>query len=239
MNAFLAALQFLTIIPVPQRVNVNGQEQGNSTVYYPLIGLILGCFLVLTPLLFATISMQIQAVMVLIVWVIMTGGLHLDGLADCADAWVGGMGSKQRSLEIMKDPAAGPVAVTVLVLVLLLKWATIHDSLDKQTVVVLLLTPVMGRLSILILMLSSHYIRPHGLGEKMLANLPETAVKILSVSGLLLGLYFLGLLATCFMLITIIIINHQAKQRLGGVTGDVYGATVELVEVSILLGAAL
>ncbi len=239
MNSFLIALQFLTVIPVTSRVTVSDKELGKSTLFYPIIGLLIGCLLVSTTLLLAHISTQIQAVIILILWVMVTGGLHLDGLADCADAWVGGLGNKQRSLDIMKDPAAGPIAVIVLVLVLLLKWTIIKYILEKQAIEVLILTAMLGRLAIVIQMLSTNYIRAAGLGEKIVANLPIYSAVTISLFGLLVSLYYLGFFPICLMLLTIFIISQQAKNRLGGVTGDVYGATVELVEVSILLGVLI
>jgi len=239
MNSFLIALQFLTIIPVTYTFTVNDKELGSSTLFYPVIGLLIGCILAVIAILITHISWQIQSVILLIIWVMLTGGLHLDGLADCADAWVGGFASKQRSLDIMKDPAAGPVAVIVLVLVLLLKWSIIYSVLEKQLFEVIILAPMLGRLSILIQMITTNYIRTNGLGEKIVTSLPRPAVIAISVSGLLFGLYFLGLLAICLMLLTIFIINQLAKKRLGGMTGDVYGATVELVETGILLGVVL
>lgn len=239
MNSFLLALQFLTIIPVTHALTVNDKELGLSSLFYPLIGLLIGCLLAISALLISHVSLQIQAIILLIIWVIITGGLHLDGLADCADAWIGGFGSKQRSLDIMKDSAAGPVAVIVLVLVLLLKYSIIYDLLEQQTFEVIVLTAMLGRLAILIQMITTDYIRKTGLGEKIVANLPEFSVIAISLSGLILGVYFLGFLPICFMLLTLLFINQQAKKRLGGVTGDVYGATVELVEVSVLLGVVI
>ena len=185
------------------------------------------------------IPQQIQAIVILMLWVLLTGGLHLDGLADCADAWVGGLDNRQRSLEIMKDPASGPIAVTVLVLVLLLKWAIISALIEKQELFMLLLAPMLGRLAILLLMLSTNYIRTGGMAEKMVINLPKSAASLLSLVCLLAGIYYLGLLAICFMIFTLLIIRYQANRRLGGVTGDVYGAAVELAEVTVLLGAIL
>jgi adenosylcobinamide-GDP ribazoletransferase len=236
MKSFLVALQFLTIIPVTHSIIVSDKQLGYSSLYYPVIGLLIGSLLVLAAFLLANIPIQIQAAVILILWVLLTGGLHLDGLADCADAWVGGLGNKQRSLDIMKDPAAGPIAVVVLVLLLFLKWSIITYILEKQAIEVLLLTPMLGRLAILILMLSTSYIRPAGLGASIIANLPELSVKWLSLSGVLAGIYWLGFLPVGFMITMIFIISYQAKKRLGGVTGDVYGATVELVEVSVLMG---
>jgi adenosylcobinamide-GDP ribazoletransferase len=236
MNSLLLALQFLTIIPVNHSFIASDRQLGNSIIFYPVIGLLIGCILAFSSMMLANIPLQIQSAVILILWVLLTGGLHLDGLADCADAWVGGLGDKQRSLEIMKDPTAGPIAVVVLVLLLLLKYLLINYILEHQALAVLVMTPVMGRLSILILMLSTRYIRTAGLGEKLVTNLPLSATKTISLSGILVSIYFLGIIPISFMLLIIWLISSQAKKRLGGVTGDVYGAAVELVEVGILLG---
>ena len=239
MNSFLIALQFLTIIPVTHSFIASDKQLGYSPFFYPVIGLLIGSLLVSSALLLIDLPLQIQSTLILTLWVLITGGLHLDGLADCADAWVGGLGSKQRSLGIMKDPAAGPIAVIVLLLVLLLKWSIINTILEKQAFEVLLLTPMAGRLTILILMLTTRYIRSGGMGEKIVANLSENSVKVITLSGLLISIYYLGVLPIVFMLIMIFIISQQANKRLGGVTGDVYGAAVELVEVGVLLGVMI
>ena len=239
MNAFLIAFQLLTIIPIAHSYIASDKQLGYSSLFYPLIGLFIGGILLVAANLFANLSLQIQAALILMLWVVITGGLHLDGLADCADAWVGGMKSKQRSLAIMKDPASGPIAVVTLILVLLLKWSLINQLLIQQDLFVLLLTPMLGRLAILLLMQTSNYIRSGGMAEKLVANLPKSAAQALSVLGLLAGSYYVGLLAISLMLMVLLTIRHQSIKRLGGVTGDVYGAAVELVEVAVLLGAVL
>lgn len=236
MNSFLIALQFLTIIPVTHSYIANDKQLGDSSLYYPLIGLMIGGLLVIATLWFSTVPLSILSTLVLIFWVLLTGGLHLDGLADCADAWVGGLGSKQRSLDIMKDPAAGPIAVVVLVLLLLLKWSLISLIIEQKSIEVLLLTPMLGRLSILILMQTTEYTRADGLGAKIVANLPVMAVKRLSLFCVVISIYYLGILSISFMFIMLLLIYYQSQKRLGGVTGDIYGASVELVEVIILLG---
>ena len=239
MNSLLLALQFLTIIPVNYSYIASDRQLGNSILFYPVIGLLIGSILAISSLMIANIPLQTQSTIILILWVLLTGGLHLDGLADCADAWVGGLGSKKRSLEIMKDPTAGPIAVVVLVLLLLLKWSLISYILQQQAFAVLVMTPVMGRLAILILMLSTSYIRTAGLGEKLVANIPTSAAKAISLSGILIGIYYLGIIPISLMLIILFLIAYQTNKRIGGVTGDVYGAAVELVEVSVLLGVVI
>lgn len=239
MNSFLLAFQLLTIIPITHSFAASNKQLGHSSLWYPVIGLFIGGILAGTALLLTNIPLQIQAVLILMLWVLLTGGLHLDGLADCADAWVGGHASRQRTLEIMKDPASGPIAVIVLILLLLLKWSIIGQLLKQQSLSALLLTPMLGRLAILILMLSTDYIRSGGMAERLTTNLPRSAAYVLSLTCLLIGIYFLSLLAISFMLFTLFIIRYQAKKRLGGATGDIYGAAVELTEASVLLGTII
>jgi adenosylcobinamide-GDP ribazoletransferase len=238
MNSFLIALQFLTIIPVNYSFIASDKQLGFSACFYPLVGLIMGSLLVLSSLVLglSNLSIPVQAALILMGWVVLTGGLHLDGLADCADAWVGGLGSQQRSLEIMKDPAAGPIAVIVLVLLLLLKWLAISLILENQRSEILLLAPMLGRVAILLLMLLMPYVRIGGLGCKIVYNLPIVAIKGLSFFCILCGVYFLGSLPVGFMGGMLLMIGYHSNKRLGGVTGDVYGASVELIEIVILLG---
>ncbi len=190
-------------------------------------------------LLSSLLTLNVLAALILIVWVLFTGALHVDGLADCADAWVGGLGSRERSLEIMKDPASGPVAVVVLVLLLLLKWSLIQSLLQQQLFIFLLFSPILGRLAILILMLTTDYVRPAGMAAMMIKFFPNHAAIVLSVVLILLSFYVIGLSPVLLMLGLLWLIAVQAKKRMGGVTGDVYGASVELVEVAVLAGSVL
>lgn len=239
MNAFFLAVQFLTRLPVPINLTVNDRQLGLSVLYYPLIGLLIGGLLALLSLALTHVVVPIQAALLLIFWVLVTGGLHLDGFADCADAWAGGLGSPERSLEIMKDPAAGPIAVIGLVLLLLLKWTILTEILLKSQLIGLIFVPMLGRSAILALMLYTPYLRQHGLGSTLTQALPKTTAKAILICCLLLGIYQLGFLAVLFAMLILLWIQKFAMHRLGGVTGDVYGAAVELVEVTALLGLVI
>jgi adenosylcobinamide-GDP ribazoletransferase len=239
VTAFLLAVQFLTRLPVPMKLAVTDQQLGLSVLYYPLVGLLIGVGLFLLSSALSPVAVPVQAALLLVFWVLITGGLHLDGLADCADAWAGGLSSPQRSLEIMKDPAAGPIAVLSLVLLLLLKWTVLVELLAKSQLTGLILTPMLGRCAILALMLSTPYLRKDGLGSVLSQVLPTTAAKIILFHGLLLGAYSLGLMPIIFASLMLLWLRKLALHRLGGVTGDVYGAAVELVEVAVLVGLVL
>jgi adenosylcobinamide-GDP ribazoletransferase len=239
MDSFLIALQFLTRIPVSYSVPVNGAVLGRSALYYPLVGFVIGVLLSFLALVLSASSDMVAAAVVLSAWVWLTGGLHLDGLADCADAWAGGYGSPQRSLQIMKDPAAGPIAVVVLSLLLLLKFAAVFVLIQQNHLTVLMLAPLLGRCAILLLMLSTPYVSPNGLAEKIVENLPfgeaRTVVVIsLAFAGLFMG--WANVLLACGLILWM---RHAALSRLGGVTGDVYGAAVEIIETVGLLAVVL
>ena len=129
MIALLIALQFLTRLPVSLPCMPTPEQVGRSLLWYPLVGLLLGLLLWGAHLLLGQTPALLQAAIILALWVGLSGGLHLDGLADTADAWVGGFGDRERTLTIMKDPRSGPIAVVVLVLLLLLKFAALFTLL--------------------------------------------------------------------------------------------------------------
>jgi adenosylcobinamide-GDP ribazoletransferase len=239
VDALLIALQFLTRIPLPFSFAYHDQALGRSPLFYPLVGLLLGALLAGLALFLQSSPTALAATLVLSAWVLLTGGLHLDGLADCADAWVGGYGDRQRSLQIMKDPASGPIAVTVLVLVLLVKWSALSALLDQQQLLPILLAPLLGRSAILLLMLTTPYVSPKGLAETLLQHLPFAAARIVLAVAILLALLTLGWLSLLAVALMILVVRQTAIKRLGGSTGDVYGAAVELSEAAALLAVAL
>lgn len=238
--SFMLAVQFLTRLPAQQNIPFSEQQIGQSVLFYPLVGLLIGGLLALLNMLLPSQLYALNAAIILSTWVLLTGGLHLDGLADCSDAWAGGLADRERSLAIMKDPAAGPIAVIILVLIMLLKWSAIFSLVQQQAQLMpLLLAPFTGRLSILILMLSTPYIRESGLGAVMQQHLPRYVAK-LTVFFSLLVLTWLTTIYTLFtVLLLIALLRLLALRRIQGVTGDVYGASVEIVETMVLISLAV
>ena len=174
-------------------------------------------------------------------WVWFSGGLHLDGLADTADAWVGGYGDPERTLNIMKDPTCGPVGVISLVLLLLLKFAALVALLQAGQWGVLLLAPWLGRWVLPLLLYSTPYVRPGGLGQGLVKHMPRRSLPmLLVVHGLAMLLFgWTGILALLITLAVLLVVRHYLCERLGGTTGDTAGALVELVEVAVLVGCAV
>ncbi|MHB1371533.1 MAG: adenosylcobinamide-GDP ribazoletransferase [Pseudomonadaceae bacterium] len=241
MLPLLIAVQFLTSLPIRLPVMPTAQQQGRSLLHYPSVGLLLGAMLWLAALLLAGAPPMLQAALVLTLWVALSGALHLDGLADSADAWLGGFGDRERTLAIMKDPRSGPVAVVVLVLLLLLKFVALLVLLQAQQLEALLLAPLLGRAALLALFLSTAYVRPNGLGHALATNLPrERARGVLAVVVMgCLPLGVGGLLALGCAAVTFLLARRAMCRRLSGTTGDTAGALLELVECAVLLGLAL
>ena len=105
-RALLVALQFLTILPVPRHIRDSENLTGASMLWYPGVGLLLGLLLTFVGDML-TLPFYLQAGLLLALWVVLSGGLHLDGFADCVDAWAGGLGDRKRTLQLLTDPLCG------------------------------------------------------------------------------------------------------------------------------------
>ncbi|GLP99514.1 adenosylcobinamide-GDP ribazoletransferase [Methylophaga thalassica] len=232
--SFQIALQFLTIIPVSY-ASATDQQLGRSLVFYPVIGLIIGLILSgLVSVLPVSYSL-LSAALLLTAWVLLTGGLHIDGLADSADAWLGGIGNKQRTLEIMKDPAAGPIAVVVLALSLLIKLALVEIVISSGETSALIWSIILARTAMPLLFLTTNYVRPNGIGAVLKQCLPVKQVKWMLLITTVIALFCLGFTPLLLGLIVFLLLRYTMEHRLDGFTGDTAGAMVELLEISFLL----
>ncbi|MDG9922780.1 MULTISPECIES: adenosylcobinamide-GDP ribazoletransferase [unclassified Pseudomonas] len=237
----LIALQFLTRLPIRLAGMPEPAQIGRSLLWYPLVGLLLGGLLLALRGLLGDTPALLQAAILLAVWVGLSGGLHLDGLADTADAWVGGYGDRERTLAIMKDPRSGPIAVVVLLLVLLLKFAALVVLLERGAWAGLLLAPWLGRALLPLLFLTTAYVRAGGLGAALSEHLPrERLPLILALHGLaMLLLGFSAVLALLAAVLVFWLLRRALISRLGGTTGDTAGALLELGECAVLVALAL
>lgn len=238
MRAFLLALHFLTCIPVALRAAPQPEDWGRSALAYPVVGLLIGLVLCGLQLLFGHADPLLQAALLTAAWALLTGGLHLDGLADSADAWVGGHGDRERTLAIMKDPRSGPAGVSAIVLALLLKFAALMALVKAGAWPALLLAPMLGRAGLLALLLTTPYVRPGGMGSAISAHLPRPfAALVLILVVAAAGWY--GAPALAGGVIAWLVLRWIMMRRLNGATGDTMGAAVELVETAALVALAL
>ena len=242
MLPFWIALQFLSRLPIRLPGMPQPPEMGRSLRFYPLGGLLFGLRWWGLNALLADAPLMLHAALLLTVWVLLSGGLHLDGLADSADAWLGGFGDRERTLTIMKDPRSGPIAVVTLVLVLLLKFCALLALIDQHNSAALLIAPLIGRSALLAVFLTTPYVRAGGLGQALADHLPRKAGWwVLGGSALacvvLAG--YAGLWALLLAAVGFVGLRRLMMRRLGGTTGDTAGALLELLEVLVMVGLAL
>jgi adenosylcobinamide-GDP ribazoletransferase len=238
MQALLIALQFLTTFPVKISTPTKNEDLGRSILFYPLVGMFLASILICSALLLSAQSSSVAAILVLMLWVALTGGLHLDGLADSADAWLGGLGDKSKTLAIMKDPTSGPIAVSILILILLTKFIMLSELIGEQNWLAIILSLTLARTAIPLLFLTTPYVRANGIATLLITHQPRTASKrMLAVVALLTVItsFWIVLLSFIFFLL----LRYWMLQRLDGTTGDTTGAMVELLETQILILAVI
>lgn len=234
----LLAIQFLTQIPVRLKQTYGEREVGASLLYYPLVGLLLGALLAGLHSLLHGVPELLHAALLLAAWVVMTGALHLDGLADSVDAWLGGIGNRERTMAIMKDPYAGPAAVVAVVLVLLLKFSALVSLVQCDNGWALLWPLLLARSAMPLLFLTTPYVRPAGLGSALARHAPRRAVIMMLLATLLgvlaaLGMRGVGLVLGCLAVFWLL--RRMMIARLGGTTGDTAGALLELMETAALI----
>lgn len=236
MRGLLAAIGFLTRLPVPVRVFDDADAQARSLAWYPLVGLLIGALLAALAWMLRDVPPLLAAALLLVAWVTLTGALHLDGLADSADAWVGGLGDRARTLEIMKDPRSGPAGVVAVALLLLLKFAALA-SLPQEAWAALLLAPMLARAALTAAFLTTPYVRSDGLGSCLAAASRRSGIVALSLSAAFCLLLpdWRGMFGAAMAVLVFVLWRHACLQRLGGMTGDTCGALTEWVEAAALI----
>jgi adenosylcobinamide-GDP ribazoletransferase len=241
---FRAACAFLTIFPVAANLEMDNQRLGRCMGLFPAVGLAIGLGLVICNWLLASlIPRAVLDCLLLLLLILATGALHLDGIADMIDGLAGGS-DRESSLRIMKDSRVGAMGVVGLVMLLLLKYLSLYHVPVAQKSAALLLMPTAGRWCQVFLSRCSTYIRAEGgTGSVFVDHVGGAELLRASLTLLMAVLVlfaFKGLLLAGLLLLFAALQMHYFERRLGGVTGDVLGAATEMTEVfSLLLILAL
>lgn len=240
---FFSALRFLTILPIPESWCGDESDFYRSPDWYPVVGLLIGVLLVFSDyLLRLMLPIPVASVLLLVVMIGISGALHLDGLADSADAFFSSRGLEQM-LAIMKDSRSGPMGVTAIVLILLLKLMLLISLPLEWRWQALLLAPLAGRSSLSLVSGWLSYARSTGTAE-FTSNHHSSLRPLIAFALLFLAsLFFLGMVAggITFVLIAIAIwfLGSYSRQKIGGFTGDTLGATCEVIELVPLFGIVI
>ncbi|MBX5456505.1 MAG: adenosylcobinamide-GDP ribazoletransferase [Thermogemmatispora sp.] len=239
----VAAVLFLTILPLPGRRLLASSKDGSAgpivgSVYYPLVGLILGAILCLCAALFtAHVPALVLAALLVLVGVTFTGGLHLDGVMDSCDGLFGGLG-RERRLEIMHDSRVGSFGVLGASTLLLLRFAILASLPFWSLLAALLVAPILGRWAMVLAGGLFPAARPDGLGAAFHQAVTLRRLLLAGLSSVLMALLFAHLIGLFVWLLTnllVLCLGIAVTRSLGGLTGDVCGALGEICEVCALL----
>jgi len=237
MKAVVAAFAFLTRIPV-WRGPLRDVDLGRSVSFFPLVGLVLGFALTgLAAGLTSSLAPWLVAVLLAALLAMLTGGLHLDGFADVFDALGGGRGDRARMLEIMRDSRIGAHGAAALNLLLIAKVAGLAQAAERHDLLALLAFPTIGRWLASLLVVLFPYARPDGVGRAFSGEAGRlqagiaTAIAAVTIAVLGPSLILPALGAG----VVVFAFAFWLHRRLGGMTGDVYGASIELGETAMLV----
>ncbi|MBI6873783.1 adenosylcobinamide-GDP ribazoletransferase [Clostridium aciditolerans] len=235
---FLLMIQFLTRIPVNISLPCEKDNFRRASIFFPVIGLVVGGIQwVVYKLLVNIIPIDAVIIIILIVGVIVTGAIHIDGLGDTCDGFFAFKGS-DRIIEIMKDSRIGTYACIAMVMDLLLKY-TLFSFIVPKFSVAIIAVPMISRCSVLFLGFKGKTAKSTGTGNFFIGNVGIAQFII----GLVITLGVLALLMTpryivillIAALILSLIFNLFCEKRIGGLTGDTLGANNELVEILTLI----
>ncbi|MFZ2994776.1 adenosylcobinamide-GDP ribazoletransferase [Sphingobium sp.] len=229
MKGLIIALQFLTRLPMP-RVQLEGDDFARSMRWFPAAGLVIGALVAGAAMLGLRIDSWTAALCALLVWVGVTGGLHLDGLSDLADARGAGHKDKARFLAVMADPHVGSFGVVAIVLQLIAKLVLLHGLAETGHLLGLILIPFAARIGPLLWTL---WLPPlhAGLGAQFRQGV---APRHVIIWGLLLtasALFYPAMMAAPLLILLWVL---WLKRHVGGISGDCHGAGIELIETGLL-----
>ncbi|RUA09863.1 MAG: adenosylcobinamide-GDP ribazoletransferase [Fusobacteria bacterium] len=243
MKGFLLLLQFMTRIPTP-KVKYDKEQMGKAMKFFPVVGMIIGGILYYTYLFLNQHFHSPEVIMILLILteIVLTGGLHLDGLADTFDG-IFSYRSKKRMLEIMKDSRIGSNGALSLIIFFALKGTLLKEVISIDgTAYVLLVMPVIARFNSVLNCGVAKYARPTGMGKCVVE---ETTMSGVILSFIITGAYsyyFIGLTGIYALIVVSLLGFYFAKlmeRKIGGVTGDTLGAVVEMSSIVVLLVGAL
>ena len=235
LESIVVAFQFLTRLYLPINVEWDTANLRRSLMWFGLVGVFIGVILAGAMTLFNRFDLipAVSAIIILIIWIFITGGMHIDGISDMADGFFS-MRDKEKTLEIMKDSHVGAFGVITIVFLLLIKFEMLKEFIIiEKNVWLLILPPTIARIAAGLVLSFYETTKKSGLGYTFHSSDPRIFWAIGFVVTLIIS-SILNIKSLIFIGIAILASNLMAlwaKKKIGGLNGDIYGAIVETVEV--------
>lgn len=242
ISSFLLSLQFLTVFPL-RITKVSAQKMAWAAAFFPLVGLLLGSALAGINTLLGILGFPelVTSIILVVSLVVITGGIHLDGLADTADAFLSNK-PKAQMLLIMRDSHIGVMGVLSLISIILLKIGLIYSLNPESSIAALPLMCVLSRWSAVLSMFLSPYARKEGKARLFIQGM-NIKIFVFSTAAAMLCAFTIwqikGLIILLIVAAGTCLAGRLTNRKIGGITGDTLGATIESAEVVVLSGVFL
>ena len=249
---FISILQFLTRISIKKDIGYDPHME-RGIVYFPVVGAVIGLLLFVGFRAFSWLfsgidNIYLLATLILILELIITGGLHMDGFGDTFDGFFS-YRSKDRILEIMKDPRLGTNGLLAIVVLVVLKIVAMATLIYYNLAVYLIFMPIVGRLAGVFLTYKTRPARENGMGNMFIGKCSTSALVLASLftalsaiaieyligfkTYIFIYLYLIGSMVLIFVLSRLLI--GLSYRRIDGITGDLLGCVIEISEVVFLI----
>lgn len=235
LESIVVAFQFLTRLYLPINVEWDTANLRRSVMWFGLVGAFIGAILAGAMTIFNRFDLipAVAAIIILLIWIFITGGMHIDGISDMADGFFS-MRDKEKTLEIMKDSHVGAFGVITIVFLLLIKFEMLKEFIIiEKNVWLLILPPTIARIAAGLVLSFYETTKKSGLGYTFHSSDPRIFWAIGFIVTLIIS-SILNIKSLIFIGIAILASNLMAiwaKKKIGGLNGDIYGAIVETVEV--------
>ncbi|MDD4859964.1 MAG: adenosylcobinamide-GDP ribazoletransferase [Dehalococcoidales bacterium] len=234
-------MRFLTTIPLPRRRDTTAEELGRSAVYFPLVGLVIGLILAGLNWIFnMVLPLPLASALLIVIMIVLTGGLHLDGFSDTCDG-IGGQKSVEERWQVMRDSHVGSFGVIGVAALLLVKYVALSSIPSGLMMVALLFMPVVSRWVMVYAIFAYPYARPAGLGTsfkqgtRWLAFTIATFITVTLALGLTPLFHLAGLIIMVVIWLNTTLMAVYFESKFDGLTGDTYGAINEVSETGVLI----
>ncbi|AGY75686.2 adenosylcobinamide-GDP ribazoletransferase [Clostridium autoethanogenum] len=242
INDFFLMVQFMTRIPINKSFSCEQENFRRGTVFMPVIGLLVGGIQwIVYKLCIMVLPVNVSVAIILLLGIIITGALHLDGLGDMSDGFFAFKGN-DKIIEIMKDSRIGTYACATIVMDIILKYSLLCSIVPRFSFIIIA-APVIGRFSIVFIAFIGRTAKKTGTGNFFIGNIGKLQMflaLVVTIAILLCGMnpkYAAIMIPAA--LIMALLINVFCNKKIGGLTGDLFGADNEMVEILTMIIAAV
>ncbi|MBZ9636661.1 adenosylcobinamide-GDP ribazoletransferase [Clostridium sp. FP1] len=240
LNDLLLFFQFFTRIPININLKCEKENFRRGSIFFPVVGLFIGIIQwLIYYILIKALPINITSIFVVIIPIVITGALHVDGLGDTCDGFFSLKGGKDKIIEVMKDSRVGTYASVAIVFDMLARYAAVYTIIELNLPFILIATPVIARFTVVFLSFIGKNAKENGSGNIFIGNIDVKRVVITGITTIILGTLLIGFNKSVILiasgLLLSLLFNKFCESKITGLTGDSLGANNELVEILIMI----